>query len=171
LSLVMLRDQMFYSGHIAKSSFVNLINVLNDIFGFVTKDICARVARWTLMLSEFQYTIEHRPGTSMKHADALSQNPTTVLLADEDDNTMITKIQKAQQDDFDIMKLIEDTQQGVAKNFVLKRGILYKDCDGEVLLVVPKSMHDIIRQAHDRGHFGWQNRILNKKRISVSQNA
>jgi len=32
----MLRDQMFYSGHIAKSSFVNLINVLNDIFGLVT---------------------------------------------------------------------------------------------------------------------------------------
>lgn len=39
------------------------------------KDLCVRVARWALLLEEFQYSIEHRPGKSMVHVDALSRNP------------------------------------------------------------------------------------------------
>lgn len=39
------------------------------------KDLCVRLARWALLLVEFQYSIEHRSGRSMKHVDALSRNP------------------------------------------------------------------------------------------------
>ncbi|XP_025997281.2 uncharacterized protein LOC113005666 [Solenopsis invicta] len=39
------------------------------------KDLCVRVARWALLLEEFDYVIEHRPGKSMVHVDALSRNP------------------------------------------------------------------------------------------------
>lgn len=38
------------------------------------KDLCIRVARWALLLEEFNYTIEHRPGKNMTHVDALSQS-------------------------------------------------------------------------------------------------
>lgn len=43
------------------------------------KDTCLRVARWALLLKDFQYVVEHRPGTSMRHVDALSRNPIKVL--------------------------------------------------------------------------------------------
>ena len=29
--------------------------------------------RWPLRLSEFDFTVEHRPGTQIRHADALSR--------------------------------------------------------------------------------------------------
>lgn len=39
------------------------------------KDLCVRVARWALLLKEFNYVLEHRPGKNMTHVDALSRNP------------------------------------------------------------------------------------------------
>jgi hypothetical protein len=33
-----------------------------------------RLTRWAMKLSEYDYTVEHRPGTKMRHADALSRN-------------------------------------------------------------------------------------------------
>lgn len=91
----------------------------------------------------------------MKHADAAKPESCNYFTC-RNDSTMIAKIQKAQQDDPDIVKLIKETRQEVTKRFVLKHNILYKDHDSETLLVVPKTMqHDIIRQAHEKGHFGW----------------
>ncbi|GBO16168.1 hypothetical protein AVEN_29887-1 [Araneus ventricosus] len=39
------------------------------------KDLATRVARWALLLEEFDYVIEHRSGTRMTHVDALSNLP------------------------------------------------------------------------------------------------
>lgn len=54
--------------------------VVTDCKAFVQtmskKDACLRVAHWALRLEEFEYTVEHRSGTSMRHVDALSRNPT-----------------------------------------------------------------------------------------------
>ena len=35
----------------------------------------ARIQRWALTLAAYQYTIKHKPGTSMSYADALSRLP------------------------------------------------------------------------------------------------
>lgn len=43
------------------------------------KDLCVRVARWVLLLEEFRYSIEHRPGKNMIHVDALSRSPFAML--------------------------------------------------------------------------------------------
>jgi len=37
------------------------------------KEVPLRVARWTLYVQDFNYKIEHRSGTQMKHGDALSR--------------------------------------------------------------------------------------------------
>lgn len=51
------------------------------------KDLCVRVAKWTLLLEEFNYEIEHCPGKNMTHVDALSRNPLPVcLLINESDD-------------------------------------------------------------------------------------
>jgi len=39
------------------------------------KHLCVRVARWTLLLEEFSYTIEHKPDKNMVYVDALSRYP------------------------------------------------------------------------------------------------
>ncbi|GFX86733.1 retrovirus-related Pol polyprotein from transposon 17.6 [Trichonephila clavipes] len=37
------------------------------------KELITRIARWALQLEEFDYEIEHRAGSRMKHVDALSR--------------------------------------------------------------------------------------------------
>ncbi|GFV99425.1 retrovirus-related Pol polyprotein from transposon 17.6 [Trichonephila clavipes] len=39
------------------------------------KELITRIARWALQLEEFDYEIEHRTGSRMKHVDALSRYP------------------------------------------------------------------------------------------------
>ncbi|GFW64991.1 retrovirus-related Pol polyprotein from transposon 17.6 [Trichonephila clavipes] len=39
------------------------------------KNLITRIARWALQLEEFDYEIEHRAGSRMKHVDALSRYP------------------------------------------------------------------------------------------------
>jgi hypothetical protein len=36
-------------------------------------DPSSRLTRWAIKLSEFDFTVEHRPNTRMRHADALSR--------------------------------------------------------------------------------------------------
>lgn len=59
--------------------------IVTDCQAFVMtmkkKDLCVRVARWALLLEEFNYVIEHRAGKNMRHIDALSRNP--YLLVDK----------------------------------------------------------------------------------------
>lgn len=44
------------------------------------------------------------------------------------------------------------------KEFTILNSILYKQKQGDLLLVVPKAMQqEVILQAHERGHFGWRN--------------
>ncbi|GFS87635.1 transposon Tf2-11 polyprotein [Trichonephila clavipes] len=43
------------------------------------KELITRIARWALQLEEFDYEIEHRAGSRMKHVDALSRYPVMML--------------------------------------------------------------------------------------------
>ncbi|GFX34822.1 retrovirus-related Pol polyprotein from transposon 17.6 [Trichonephila clavipes] len=42
---------------------------------YAKKELITRIARWALQLEEFDYEIEHRAGSRMKHVDALSRYP------------------------------------------------------------------------------------------------
>ncbi|GFU93676.1 hypothetical protein TNCV_3497271 [Trichonephila clavipes] len=44
------------------------------------KELITRIARWALQLEEFDYEIEHRAGSRMKHVDALSRYPVMMYL-------------------------------------------------------------------------------------------
>ncbi|GFU00489.1 retrovirus-related Pol polyprotein from transposon 17.6 [Trichonephila clavipes] len=44
------------------------------------KELITRIARWALQLEEFDYEIEHRAGSRMKHVDALSRYPIMMLI-------------------------------------------------------------------------------------------
>jgi len=138
--------------------------IVTDCKAFVQtmskKDACMRVARWALEIEEFQYKVEHRPGTSMRHADALSRNPVEcfVLEMKETQDALIAQIKRAQIDDPEIKEIVESVQCERNKDFILSNGILYKEQLGNFLLAVPKTMQqEVILRAHERGHFGWRN--------------
>ncbi|GFU32823.1 uncharacterized protein TNCV_4154581 [Trichonephila clavipes] len=65
------------------------------------KDLITRIARWALQLEAFDYEIEHRAGSRMKHVDALSRYPVMMVCND----TLTSKLKKAQEEDGNIQTL------------------------------------------------------------------
>lgn len=116
------------------------------------KDLPPRVARWALMLEEYDYTVEHRPGTRNKHADALSRNPVknVNILTDT-----ASRLKRAQDDDLKIKLLKKVLEKEPYEDYCIENGVLCKVKNGIKLLVVPKRMqNEIIRKYHEKGHFG-----------------
>lgn len=116
------------------------------------KELPPRVARWALMLEEYDYVIEHRPGIRMKHADALSRNLVinVNILTDT-----AARLKKTQDDDMKIKLLKKVLETESYEDYVLDNGIVWKVQNGMKLLVVPKKMqNEIIRKYHQNGHFG-----------------
>ncbi|KAK9692728.1 RNase H-like domain found in reverse transcriptase [Popillia japonica] len=66
------------------------------------KELTTRVARWALLLEEFNYQIEHRSGSRMRHVDALSRYPIMQIT-----EALIPRIRKAQDKD-DQIKTIKE---------------------------------------------------------------
>lgn len=113
------------------------------------KDICPRVARWTLELSEFNCTVHHKSGSLMKHVDALSRYPAVYVL----ETGMLHRIRNAQSEDAEC-KLISDLlKNGNYKDYYERSGVIYRFVDGNYILVVPKTMQRIIiKNIHEQDH-------------------
>ena len=119
------------------------------------KNLCLRVHRWALFLALFKYTIEHRPGRSLSHVDAPSRNPLPeVMLNEECENSIIARLIRAQRKDENLRGLLTMAENEKNDDFTMKNGLLYKIVNDDDLIVVPRSMQSqVIRQAHERGHF------------------
>ncbi|GBN66452.1 Transposon Tf2-6 polyprotein, partial [Araneus ventricosus] len=61
------------------------------------EDLVTRVARWALLLEEFDYVIEHRSGTRMTHVDALSRSPINIFCISFDN--ILPRLKSAQDSD------------------------------------------------------------------------
>jgi len=68
------------------------------------KDVNLRIARWALELQSYDYSVEHRSGSRMKHVDALSRFCHVLVV---DDNTFEVNLSLCQNKDSKI-KLIRD---------------------------------------------------------------
>ncbi|GFT81522.1 transposon Tf2-6 polyprotein [Trichonephila clavipes] len=114
------------------------------------KELNPRIARWSLYLQEFNYTIEHRTDSKMAHVDALSRPPHCMLIQNSV-HLQFLKAQKADDQITTIKTLLETTPHD---NYIVKNKILSKTVNGTDLLVVPDEMQtNIIKIAHERGHF------------------
>lgn len=107
-----------------------------------------------LLLEEFEFVIEHRSNKSMLHVDALSRNPLlSIYLINENEESIVTRIRKAQQEDSTIQKLFQ-LERRQHEDYTVRNGLLYKETDGDVLLVLPRSLQfQLVRQVHEAGHF------------------
>ncbi|GFU32580.1 hypothetical protein TNCV_3044681 [Trichonephila clavipes] len=77
------------------------------------KELITRIARWALQLEEFDYEIEHRAGSRMKHVDALSLYPVMIVCND----TLTSKLKKAQEEDDNIQTLKSLLEKQVSEEF------------------------------------------------------
>ncbi|XP_053964372.1 uncharacterized protein LOC128867288 [Anastrepha ludens] len=114
------------------------------------KDLCTRVARWILFLQEYDYEVEHRAGTQMRHVDALSRY---AVFSINDDSLVRLRCAQLQDDE---LKVILDVlrEKTIFNDYFTKGGILYKLVGDDELIVVPTNMQrEVIRKAHDNGHF------------------
>lgn len=134
-------------------------------YTFDKKELNARVGRWVLELSQYNFTIKHKSNQQMQHADALSRNPhnniqnikTVALIAEED------WLLAAQQPDKKIQKINKILQSGsrhenkaIFNDYALKGGKVYRVTTSGLRWVAPETAkYQILRMVHDDlGHFG-----------------
>jgi len=113
------------------------------------REVSPRIWRWIKNLEDFDYTLEHRPGTRMKHVDALSRNAIMAVT----ESGIIARIKAAQSNDADLNALIKAVEVKPSDEYTLMGGVLYKFIDGRDLLMVPDLMqNEIIQAVHYKGH-------------------
>ncbi|GFU92479.1 transposon Tf2-11 polyprotein [Trichonephila clavipes] len=114
------------------------------------KELITLIARWALHLEEFDYEIEHRSGSRMKHVDALSRYPVMMVCND----TLTSNLKNAQEEDDNIQTLKSLLEKQESEEFFERNGILYKYLNGRELIVTPKAMQaELIKLIHENGHF------------------
>lgn len=89
----------------------------------------------------------------MQHVEAPSRNPLpSTRYVTESEDGLIARLRRAQNKDIEVRRILDAATCSQADGYV---DILYKECKDDVLIVVPKAMRtQVVRQAHERGHFG-----------------
>lgn len=141
----------------------------------------AQVARWYSTLTEFEFDIEHRPGTKMAHVDALSRAPVeppedegiaearldgTFAIVEEDEEILLYQHgDENLRQTAEILRKPEKNRTKYEKSEVngyeLHEGILYKRRGEELLFVIPKAMRkSMLVRHHDlQSHQGLDRTI------------
>lgn len=113
--------------------------------------LSAKIARWALLIEEFDVIVEHRISSRMKHVDALSRYP---IMAISNEDSIVIKVTNAQKNDPELQAIIEVLKEKPYNDYFLCNNVLYKYKNGHELLVIPQDMqNEIIRMAHNKGHF------------------
>ena len=108
----------------------------------------SRLLRWSLRLSEFDFTVEHRPGTQIRHADALSR---AVQSVGHDIELPADVVKTAQEGDEFCRSLKPGTAKSKSEYFEDEGGLVFRRRkNGEHQLVVPLSLtQKVIKMNHD----------------------
>jgi transposase InsO family protein len=105
------------------------------------QDPSSRLTRWAVKLSEYDFIIEHRAGTQMKHADALSTNIATVSKEVTLSRDEIIEEQKGD------VQCEEYKHQ--EKFWIDKDGMLYyKEATRESRIVIPRTLVEKLLQCY-----------------------
>ncbi|GBP06803.1 Transposon Tf2-8 polyprotein [Eumeta japonica] len=121
-------------------------------------EVPLRISRWAMMLQDFDYEIEHRSGSKMRHVDALSR--VSCLLIEE---SLRHRLKEAQLNDGHIKALRKILEVNQYEDYYVHHDILFKDPKKELLVVPTQMENEIIMIAHTKGHFGAKNARLRGK--------
>ena len=107
----------------------------------------ARIMRWSMKLSELQFTVEHRAGKKIPHVDALSRHVgairQTIGLSPEE-------IAREQARDLFCQRLNLGTHADKGEFFLDEQGLIYRrKSDDQSQLLVPLALvNEVIRENH-----------------------
>lgn len=129
------------------------------------RDLSPRIARWWLDLQEYNFEVEHRPGTSMVHVDALSRNPVLCEIRQIEEKDLVTTLQAGDEAIQSLslnlkleLEANKHKKNGLHKDFRIVDGILYRIVNGNNKPVLPKGARwHIMKIYHDdHGHLGLE---------------
>lgn len=131
------------------------------------RDLLPKIARWWLILQEYNFSIEYRPGHSMQHVDALSRNPTPFLGHEELEILNITTndwLQTVQMTDphlkniKNILETNENDLKDITMNYTIRDNKIFRKVGSKLRWVVPNSARwRICQMNHDEaGHFSFE---------------
>ncbi|GBN44953.1 hypothetical protein AVEN_191538-1 [Araneus ventricosus] len=131
------------------------IKIVKDCYDFQKTDLTPKIARWALLLEEFEYEVIHRSGQQMRHVDALSRN--AVCMVTRSQSEITRKIANAEEAVESIHLLKTLVEKGLRNDYLMKENVLYLQDGGRELIVVPEAMElEIIRGIQNKGHFAAQ---------------
>lgn len=119
------------------------------------RDMVPRIGRWWLELLEYDFKVVYRPGTQMRHADALSRNPASEnVVMHIDQVTWVTAVQQADTKITAIITELKSNNDYFKKDYCMADGQLCRLVDGEKRIVIPKSVRwRLVKMYHDdNGH-------------------
>jgi len=156
----------------AKLEFKIWTDHKNLQYFMISQKLNRRQARWALYLSQFNFTLKHVPGKSMRKADGLSRRPDWQegVKKDNEDRTLIKlewirgaemivgegnlreKIKMVQKGDEKVVKAVEELKKaGVKmlrdKEWEIEDGIVLKE--GRIYVLEGELRGEIIRLHHD----------------------
>ena len=98
----------------------------------------SRLLRWSLRLSEFDFVVEYRPGTQIRHPDALSR---AVQAVTQDLEISCDVVKEAQAQDKFFQSLKPGPASGKTEYFRDEEGLIFRRRkNGEHQMVVPTSL-------------------------------
>ena len=117
------------------------------------KEVNPRILRWSLILRNYDYELEHRSNDRMRHADALSRQHTVLIITENSFERNLTILQGLDNDIIEIKKRLEQNED---KYFELNNGLVYRKVKHKLLFYVPSSMeNNVLRASHEQiGHQG-----------------
>lgn len=86
------------------------------------KELNPRIARWALELQNYEYKLEHRAGSRMKHVDALSRCNSILIISD---NTFEDNLVICQNKDTEIGKIKTMLGKREHSFYEMRNGVVY----------------------------------------------
>ena len=102
------------------------------------KDATGRLARWALLLQQYNFVIIHRPGCQYGNADASSKRlyPTTNLNALQQSESETDKIREKQRKDPELSEIMDYFQNDVLPSSDAKAAIVFTSVRMAVYCVI-----------------------------------
>ena len=112
------------------------------------KDPTGKLARWSLLLQQFDFTIQHRPGRTNGNADALSRCPYTTSSSRCAASIHSERIHQLQRRDPDLAEIVNFLENDIlpksdtrARRLLLIHDTFFLDDDGILRHVAPTRRH------------------------------
>jgi hypothetical protein len=107
------------------------------------QDPSSRLTRWAVKLSEYDFVVVHRPGTSMRHADALSRNINQI-----EHGLSLSRevIKEKQEEDKDCQRYRQQD-----KFWLDEDGLLYcQETKGQPRIVIPRELVETVLEYYHK---------------------